>query len=242
MSYINNIDEFLEQNRSFFEYLKEMEESFEHIHMNKIVEEAGGAENVAVISVDVIEGFCRIGTLASPRVEAIIEPIVEIFKKAHALGVRNFALPQDSHPEDSPEFKDFPPHCIEGTEEAETVREFKELPFFNLMKVIRKRSTNSGIDTDLNEWLIEKNPKKIIILGDCTDLCTYHLALHVKLFGNARGRHWEVIVPDNAIATYDLPVDVAKKIGATPHPGDLLHIIFLYHMKLNGINVVREIV
>ncbi|MCD4784822.1 MAG: cysteine hydrolase [Candidatus Eremiobacteraeota bacterium] len=242
MSYINNIDGFLKQNRSFFEYLKEMEESLEHIPMKKIVEEAGGPENVAVISVDVIEGFCRIGPLASPRVKAIIEPIVEILRKAYDLGVRNFVLPQDTHPEDSPEFAHFPPHCVEETEEAETVREFKELPFFNLMKVIQKRSINSGIDTDLEEWLLEKNPKKIIVLGDCTDLCTYHLALHVKLFGNAKGYHWEVIVPDNAIATYDLPVDIAKKIGATPHPGDLLHIIFLYHMKLNGINAVREIV
>jgi len=242
MSYINNIDEFMKQNRSFFEYLDEMENNLEHKSMKKIVEEAGGPENVAVVSVDVIEGFCRVGPLASPRVEAIIKPIVEIFKKAHALGVKNFALPQDSHPEDSPEFKDFPPHCIEGTKEAETVREFKELPFFNLMNVIQKKSINSGIDTDFEEWLIEKNPKKIIVVGDCTDLCTYQLALHVKLFGNARGKHWDVIVPDNAIATYDLPVETAKKIGATPHPGDMMHIIFLYHMKLNGITVIREIV
>jgi hypothetical protein len=26
-----------------------------------------------------------------------------------------------------------------------------------------------------------------------------------------------------------------------PHHGDLLHTLFLYHMALNGINVVREI-
>jgi hypothetical protein len=50
-----------------------------------------------------------------------------------------------------------------------------------------------------------------------------------------------IIVPENAVQTYDIPVAVAREIGALPHNGDVLHLLFLYHMRLNGIEVVREI-
>ena len=50
-----------------------------------------------------------------------------------------------------------------------------------------------------------------------------------------------VILPVNCVDTYDLPVAVAVEIGAVPHDGDLLHYIFLYHMMLNGIEVVAEV-
>jgi hypothetical protein len=43
------------------------------------------------------------------------------------------------------------------------------------------------------------------------------------------------------VDTYDLPVETAKQIGAVPHAGDLLHLIFLYSMMLNGVEVVRSI-
>jgi hypothetical protein len=43
------------------------------------------------------------------------------------------------------------------------------------------------------------------------------------------------------VDTYDMAVDIAKSIGAIPHDGDLLHAIFLYHMALNGVEVVAGI-
>jgi hypothetical protein len=50
-----------------------------------------------------------------------------------------------------------------------------------------------------------------------------------------------VIVPANAVDTYDLSVEAAEAIGAMPHPADFFHQTFLYHMALNGIEVVREL-
>jgi hypothetical protein len=47
-----------------------------------------------------------------------------------------------------------------------------------------------------------------------------------------------VVVPADCVDTYDLPVAVAQSLGALPHAADLLHLIFLYHMALNGIEVV----
>jgi hypothetical protein len=78
-------------------------------------------------------------------------------------------------------------------------------------------------------------------VGDCTDLCLYQLAMHLKLNANAAGQRVNVLVPENCVQTYDLPLDVASSIGAMPHDGDLVHAMFLYHMALNGAQVVKKI-
>jgi hypothetical protein len=49
-------------------------------------------------------------------------------------------------------------------------------------------------------------------------------------------------VPENCVDTYDLPVEAARELGVAPHDGDLLHKVFLYHMALNAVEVVKEIV
>ncbi|NBR71997.1 MAG: rod shape-determining protein, partial [Proteobacteria bacterium] len=41
------------------------------------------------------------------------------------------------------------------------------------------------------------------------------------------------------VDTYHLPVDIAGTVGAMPHDGDLMHATFLYHLRLNGIEVIR---
>jgi hypothetical protein len=65
--------------------------------------------------------------------------------------------------------------------------------------------------------------------------------MHLKLRGNARNEKIRVVLPVDCVDTYDLPVSVAQEIGAVPHEGELLHYIFLYHMRLNGIEVVARI-
>jgi len=235
-------DSFIESHQPFVEYICRWKENLSPIKMKDIITGAGGPEHVAVISIDMIEGFCRVGPLSSERIKSIIDPVVEVLKKADSMGGNNIILSQDAHEENSAEFGAFPPHCIAGSQEAETVREFKELPFFDTMKVIPKKSLSPEIEAGLGEWLLSKKLKKIITIGDCTDLCTYQLAMFLRMLANARGLDWEVILPANCVETYDLPLEVAKKIGANPHPGDFFHLIFLYHMKLNGINVVKEII
>ncbi|MDZ4158749.1 MAG: cysteine hydrolase, partial [Anaerolineaceae bacterium] len=67
------------------------------------------------------------------------------------------------------------------------------------------------------------------------------LAMHLRLDANARQVERRVIVPVNCVETYDRPLETARAEGGLPHPGDLLHSIFLYHLVLNGIEVVRQI-
>ena len=33
----------------------------------------------------------------------------------------------------------------------------------------------------------------------------------------------------------------SRGVGAMPHDGDLLHAVFLYHLQLNGVQVVRRL-
>ena len=65
--------------------------------------------------------------------------------------------------------------------------------------------------------------------------------MYVRLAANAAQRDCQVVVPENCVQTYDLPVAIAKSIGAMPHDGDLLHLVFLYHMALNGVRIVKAV-
>lgn len=234
------VEQLIENSQPFLQYVVEWKDNLQPVTMPQVIN--GRPERVAVISVDVINGFCYEGPLASPRVAAIVAPIVALFEKSHQAGVRHFILTQDTHPANSVEFESYPPHCIRGTRESEAVDKFKKLPFFDQFLIIPKNSLNSVIETDLDAWLKEHpEVNTFITVGDCTDLCTYQLAMHLKLRGNARNEKVRVFLPADCVDTYDLPVSVAREIGAVPHAGDLLHYIFLYHMRLNGIEVVSAI-
>jgi nicotinamidase-related amidase len=198
---------------------------------------------VALFSVDMVNGFCHAGTLASPRIEAIIPEVVAAFQGAYSLGVRNFVLAQDCHTPDAVEFAAFPPHCQAGTREAENIPELAGLPFADLYTTIEKNSLDAFYGTKLTTWMeTHADLSTAVIVGNCTDLCVYQLAMHLKLDANAHNRALRVIVPANAVQTYDMPIDIAREIGALPHDGDVLHLLFLYHMRLNGIEIVRAIV
>jgi nicotinamidase-related amidase len=210
---------------------------------SEVIEPAGGPANVAVMCVDLLIGFCSEGPLSSPRVGALIPGIVDLFSRAHQAGVRDFVLTQDSHPPDAPEFREFGPHCITGTRDAETTPELLALPFAREFTVIPKRSLSSAEATELSAWLAARpNLRRVIVVGDCTDLCVYQAAMHLRLRSNAAGnREFEVVVPADCVETYDLPVETAARLGLMPHDGDLMHGLFLYHMALNGVQVVRSL-
>ena len=157
--------------------------------------------------------------------------------------MRDIALTQDTHPENAVEFAQYGPHCVRGTEESATVEAFTALPFFDQLAVMEKNSISSGLVPDFSDWVSERPQiKNWVIVGDCTDLCTYQLAMHIRLTANERQQAGvRVILPVNCVDTYDLPVETAKQIGATPHDAEFLHVVFLYHMMLNGIEIVTEI-
>ena len=202
----------------------------------------GEPQKAAIISVDVIQGFCTAGPLASPRVGAIVVPIVRLFEAAWARGLRNILLFQDTHEPDAVEFGAWPPHCVRGTPESEPVAAFQALPFFDQLPQYPKNSIASGLNTGLNQWVADHpGVDTYIVVGDCTDLCTYQLAMHLRLDANARQLQRRVIVPADCVDTYDMSVAAAASAGGLPHDAELLHAVFLYHMALNGVEVAARI-
>ena len=196
----------------------------------------------AIISVDVINGFLYEGALASPRVAAIDVPITNLMKAAWERGLRDILLVQDAHDEGTLEFKEFGPHALKGSAEAETIDLIKELPFFDQITIFNKDSIHPALNTSFDAWLGERDDlETIIAVGDVTDLCLYQLAMYLKLKANAYRRNWRVIVPENCTQTWHLSVEDAQNLPAKPHHGDLLHATFLNHMALNGVEVAKKI-
>lgn len=234
--------QFLSQATLFLEELVDWQEGLSSLTWQDINAQAR-PEQIALFSVDMINGFCHMGALASPRVKGIIPAVVDVFTGAYEAGVRNFVLAQDSHSVDAAEFADFPPHCIAGTSEAENIPELASLPFAHLFHTVPKNSLSAFHNTNLSEWLSAHPDLRVaLIVGDCTDLCVQQMALHLKLLANATDNtRLRVIVPENAVQTYDIPVATAQELGSLPHDGDVMHLIALYHLRLNGVEVVREI-
>ena len=233
--------DFEEQSAQFLSALVKWESDLPRIAWNDLREDAQQGR-VALFSTDMINGFCYEGALSSPRVKNIIPAVTAAFEGAYSIGVRDFVLAQDSHTPDAVEFADFPPHCQIGTVEAETIPELADLPFANLYNIVPKNSLSQFYGTSLGTWLdARRELSTAVIVGNCTDLCVYQMAMHLKLHANAYNLKTRVIVPENAVQTYDLSIETADAIGALPHNGDFLHLVFLYHMRLNGVEVVREI-
>lgn len=216
---------------------------YEALPSQGLAEAIADPARTGFFSTDMIVGFCSEGALASERVGSIVPAVVDLGQRAYELGVRDFVFTQDTHTPNAPEFAAWPVHCVRGTAEVEMIPELKALPFAELFTIFEKNSLHPALGTCFDAWL-DQHPRlqTAIVVGNCTDLCVYQLTLHLRLYHNARNAAGvRVIVPANAVDTYDLPPETASQIGAMPHPGEYFHQVFLYHMALNGVEIVRAL-
>jgi len=224
---------------SFLTWLNNWYRNLKEVKLGEII---NNPSKTAVVSVDVINGFCHKGNLASPRIKKIIAPIVRLLNGCYKMGMRNYVFLQDTHDAKATEFSTYPPHCQVGSKESEMVPEIKNLSFSNLFNIFPKNSISPSYGTHFNRWLeAHKEVDTFIVVGDCTDICVYLLSLHLKVYADAYNLKRKVYVPADCVDTYDLPVEMAKKLKTIPHDAEFLHRIFLYHMKLNGVEVVEEV-
>lgn len=148
----------------------------------------------AVLVVDMLRGFLEEGhpLYCGARARRIIPAVQRLLEQELAGGAVIFFL-CDHHAPDDAEFKMFPPHCIEGTAEAEVIPELAGYQG----EVIAKRRFSAFFDTPLEVKLSQIKPEKLIICGVCTDICVLHTV------ADARNRDWEVEVPVNCVASFD---------------------------------------
>ncbi|MFN8478589.1 MAG: isochorismatase family protein [Kouleothrix sp.] len=143
-------------------------------------------------------------------------------------------LTQDTHDPATPEFQAYPPHCLRGTPESEAVDALKALPFYDEVAIFPKNSINSHLGTGLGVMGRKVHPlvNTFIVVGDCSDLCTYQAAMQLRLEANAGNLARRVINPAAAVDTFDTPVSVARDLGIYAHDGDLHYALFLHHIWL----------
>jgi nicotinamidase/pyrazinamidase len=169
----------------------------------------------AMVVVDMLVGFCRRGSLYSPRYDRIVPHLLERLEAAEAAGVPIVFL-IDTHAADDPEFEMFPPHCVEGSGEDEVIPELK--PFADRGTVVRKRTFSGFHETDLDDVLARLAPDVVEVVGVCTDICVLHTV------AGLRARGYEVLVHEDLVETYDAPGHDAKEFNrfALAHMRDVL--------------------
>ena len=190
-----------------------------------------GSEKVVFISVDMINGFCSEGALASKRVGELSKGIADTFKLARdKFDLKNFILIQDAHSQNASEFESFPAHAIKGDTQAQAVDELRNLDFFSEMKTFYKNSLSIAYSQEFNKFISKFD--SFIIMGNCTDMCVYQLVSHLRLSANECDQKREIIVPANLVQTYD----------AVGHSGDFYQNVFLHHMQMAlNARVVKEL-
>jgi nicotinamidase-related amidase len=236
---------------AFILYLDELVGRFPDWTLRDVIRSAGRVERLYLIVVDVLKGFCETGPLASRRVAEMVKPVARLVQDCLEEGMPagNLVFLNDAHTPYAAEFGAFPPHCIRGSEEAEVMEPLSSFTELHGVQVFHKNATNgmfgeNGQGLRFFEWLegvFSGGPATFIVVGDCTDLCIYQNAMGIRLYANERNAEIEVIVPASHVRTYDLPVEEARAIGALAHDADLLERVFLYHMQLNGIRILRSL-
>jgi nicotinamidase-related amidase len=168
--------------------------------------------NVLIV-VDVLNGFCKAGNLASPRCQAAVPRIRAAVEAARRAGDALIFL-ADTHDPDDREFEVFPVHCVRGTSEAEVVSELQ--PLLQGARLIRKRRYSGFFETDLDQVLRGLAPEVVTVVGVCTDICVLHTV------ADLRNRDYRVTVIADAVETFDGP----------GHPADAAQRFALDHMRL----------
>ena len=147
-----------------------------------------------VLVVDMVRGFLEEGypLYCGERARRIIPNVQLLLERELAQGSTVFFL-CDHHAPDDPEFNMFPPHCIEGTTEAELISELAKYKG----EIIPKRRFSAFFDTPLEGKLSQFKPEKLIVCGVCTEICVLHTV------ADARARGYEVEVPVDCVASFD---------------------------------------
>lgn len=180
-------------------------------------------EETLIIHIDIVNGFLKSGTLSSEHNLNILNYIINLNNISKDY---NKVFIEDTHTEDSVELNFYPFHCVIGTKENKLVDELK--PFCK--HVIQKNSTNL---IHIKEFVgLLNNYKNFIVVGVVSDICILQGALSIRTYLNEINKDSRVIVPINAIDTFD----------ADNHNRMLMNIFSLYNLRLNGVEIIEKII
>lgn len=167
----------------------------------------------ALIIVDMVNGFVREGALADPHIAQTIkrqQELIEEYKKDGGLII----IIKDCHTKESVEHDRFGGlyHCLEGTEEAELIDEYKSLEQEENTIVLEKNSTSFMWAKNKEEGynfqdVIDnaENLEQIDVVGCCTDICVANGVLPMMNYFDENNRRVKVYLHEDAIDTFEIP-------------------------------------
>jgi len=217
-----------------------------------------GKETVGLVIVDEVNGFATVGAgnLAPPVPNAQVSTMVaETDRLARAFSGQGWPVLAflDTHVPGKPE-PPYPPHCEAGTGEENLVPELAWLESDAHSTLVRKDCINGFVgairkdgSNVVVDWVNANSLRRLLVVGICTDICVMDFVLTLL---SARNHDLmpslkDISVYTRGCATYDLPKEVAAKIGlpeTAAHPQDLTHHMGLYFMASRGAEIVGEVV
>lgn len=163
-----------------------------------------------LIVVDMVNGFVREGAMSSQNIEHIVPEVEKLVKEFTENDDKQVVFVKDTHENNAREFKRYPIHCLKGTSESDNVDELKK---YEEDAIIHEKNSTSAIFPNNLLVNIDKMKKleKVVIVGCCTDICVINLAIPLQNYFDQENRDVEIIVPENAVETYDAPNHKAEE-------------------------------
>lgn len=156
-----------------------------------------------VMVVDMLEGFTRVGPMASPRVDALVP---EQARCLSALPGGSFVVfLADAHEPCDHEFRRFPPHCLRGSQESNIRQELLDAVegAGHRIEIVRKRNFSGFFGTSLDQWVGAAASRSWIVFGCVTDCCIEANVAELVYRG------CDVTVPRDLIDTWDVSPSTA---------------------------------
>lgn len=174
-----------------------------------------------IVMVDMINGFCFEGNMASPNIIKLI-PKIETFIEDNLNNDVSILHYTDAHPIDAQEFKTYPVHCLIGSNESKVVSELD----YPKIKIINKNSTNGFFAYNP---LLEK--KNIYLVGCVTDICIFEFALTLQKYKEEHNLPYTINIISDLVDTFDAPNHEPQEINKQ----------YLDILKRRGVNIITEI-
>ena len=207
-------------------------------------------KRAGLVIIDEVNGFCApgCGPLAPPAPDAAVDKMVT---ETDGLARRFLAAGQpvlvslDSHDPAKPE-PPYPPHCLQGTGDDRLVPALQWLETAPGVTLLAKDCINfyiGGVRKDggnsVSDWIIGKQLETVVVVGICTDICVMDFVLTLLSARNhgLTGDLRDVVVYEPGCATYDLPLEIARKLGlpdTAAHPRAQTQHAGLYFMASRG--------
>lgn len=182
------------------------------------------------IFVDTTNAFAREGLLADSYVLHTVSELVRIAQIATTDEEGKLMFIIDFHTKESVEFDKYPTHGVEGTNEVKVISELT--PYTKDALIFRKNSTSAMFVNNFIETILKMNNlEEVIIMGWDTDICVMNLAIPLQNLFDELNRRVKIIVPKNAVETYDAP----------NHNRDEYNEMAFKFMNQAGIEVVKKL-